>query len=144
MSSVTIEVLSVPVRIPTDPPKPKQRGPIRPSLGATTLTCVHLSRAERTALDDVVARHGIVSRAEAIRAAIRLSVAAVGAGGYLQRTPACSGEHRSGEGITVPNAELAALTAAAAKSQITVSAAIRWGCLELIAGLAPEASNGSH
>ena len=144
MTNVTTAILSVPVRVPTDPPPEKRRGPSRPSLPDPKMTCVHLSRSERAALDDVVQRHGILSRAEAVRVGIRLAIAAVGAGGYLQRTPQCSGEHRSGEGITVPGDELAALAAAAAKSQITVSAAIRWGCLELIAGLAPEASNGSH
>ena len=155
MATITLEVEIAPiaprVKAPTRPaPRPRQP---RPRGKKTTLACVHLSDAERAALNRAAAHFGLDSRADAMRNGIRITIEALAAGAVLPRRTWAAGVRRSGEGVSVPNADLDALDAAAVKADISLSAAIRWGCRQLIDAYQSEilidayqaeTSNGAH
>lgn len=149
MTAVTIvvEIASIPLRVkvPTPPPvPPKPRRQKRRQGGTTSLTCVHLSDAERVALNRAVKHYGLESRADAVRNAIRLAVNAIEAGAEPPGHDSTVGVRRKGEGVTVPNTDLDALEEAATKVDIPLSATIRWGCQQLIDSMPREARNGKH
>lgn len=135
MTTITVELLP--------PKKAVMRPRPGPQLAADRLMCVHLSGGERAAVDAAREHFGYPTRAAFYRAGIDVAIQALDAGGEIPTGHAPRPQVRTGEGVVVDYQQHAALIAATANAGVPISAAIRWGSLQ-IARNAQEALNGDH